>query len=77
MHRSLYTQLLKIGQWRLPQHGLHTASQRSLARSTCSRGIVERKAFREPAPRPPLEPLDERIGVGKMIGEDISGLRGP
>ena len=74
MHGAFDTQLLEIRQWRLPQHGLHPASEGSLARTGGCRGIVERKPICEPAARPALEPLDERIGVGKMIGEDIGGL---
>jgi len=74
MHGAFDAQLLKIREWRLPHNGLHAASEGSLARPGGCRGIVERKPMRKPASCPALEPLDERIRVGKMIGEDIGGL---
>jgi hypothetical protein len=40
MHRALHTQFLEIRHGRLPQHGVHAASQCLLTRSGGWRGIV-------------------------------------
>jgi len=57
MDRTLDAQTLEIRQRRLAEDIVHATRERSLAGADGLRGLVERKAARQPASRSPLEAL--------------------
>lgn len=76
VHGTLDAQVLEVRQRALVEHRAHAARQRALAGAYGTRRVVEREALVEPATRPLLEALDERVGMREVVGDDVGGLRG-
>src|SRR5262245_50092423 len=77
MYSVLHSQILKIGERGFAHDSFHSSSQSSFACAGGLCGLIEGKPFGESTPCPAFELLDHRVGVRKMVGENIGGLRGP
>ena len=70
----LDAQPLEVGERRFPEHALHVASERPLARARCLRGVLEREASVEAPPSPALESLNDRVVVHEVIDQRVRRL---
>ncbi len=75
MNRHLDPEVLNVGERRLSEDRAESALERALTRTDRASGVLEREVG-QVAPRPLLEALDERIGVGEVVRHRVRDLRG-